>query len=84
MYKADVTVTYKKSVLDPQGNAVLKSLQSLGYQNVEQVRVGKHIEILLEAENAASAQVQLDEMCERLLSNPVIEDYQVSLSEVKQ
>lgn len=83
MYKAVITVNFKKSILDPQGSAVLKALKSLGYNNVEDVRVGKHIEVMLESDNSENAKAQLDEMCSKLLANPVIEDYKVDLAEVQ-
>lgn len=82
MYKAVITITFKKSILDPQGSAVHKALTSLGYQNVEDVRVGKHIEVLLESTSLTEAQDQLKEMCVKLLANPVIEDYFVEVAEV--
>lgn len=83
MYKAIITVNFKKSILDPQGSAVLKALKSLGYQNVEDVRVGKHIEVLLESDSGSEAKQQLEDMCTKLLANPVIEDYCVELAEVQ-
>lgn len=83
MYKAVITVNFKKSILDPQGSAVLKALKSLGYNNVEDVRVGKHIEVMLESDNSENAKAQLEEMCSKLLANPVIEDYKVDLAEVQ-
>jgi phosphoribosylformylglycinamidine synthase len=82
MFKAVITVNFKKSILDPQGTAVLKALNSLGYKNVEDVRVGKHIEVILDSENSDKAKEQLKEMCDKLLANPVIEDYQVEVVEV--
>ncbi|PKM86765.1 MAG: phosphoribosylformylglycinamidine synthase subunit PurS [Firmicutes bacterium HGW-Firmicutes-12] len=82
MFKAVISVNFKKSILDPQGNAVLKALNSLGYQNVEDVRIGKHIEVMLDCENKDKAKEQLNEMCDKLLANPVIEDYQVEVVEV--
>ncbi len=72
----------KKAVLDPQGVAVENSLKALGYDNVEQVRVGKYIELLVQAESRAGAAEQVEEMSRRLLSNPVIEDFCYSLAEV--
>jgi len=83
MYKAIVTITFKKSILDPQGSAVLKALKSLGYQDVQDVRVGKHMEILLDSPSMETALEQLKEMCSKLLANPVIEDYHVDVAEVK-
>jgi len=83
MYKAVITINFKKSILDPQGNAVQKALVSLGYQNVEEVRVGKHIEVKLEGDSIGKAREQVDEMCARLLANPVIEEYYIDVVEVK-
>lgn len=73
----------KKAVLDPQGVAVENSLKALDYDNVEQVRVGKYIELLVQAESRAGAAKQVEEMSRRLLSNPVIEDFCYSLAEVE-
>lgn len=83
MYKAVITITFKKSILDPQGSAVHKALTSLGYQNVQEVRVGKHIEVLLDGTGLEEAREQLKEMCAKLLANPVIEDYIVEVAEVR-
>jgi phosphoribosylformylglycinamidine synthase PurS subunit len=74
MPRVKVYVTLKPSLLDAQGRVVQNALQSLGYHNVEQVRIGKYIEIQMEG-NEANMDRQVKEMCERLLANPVIEDY---------
>lgn len=81
-YHAVITVTFKKSILDPQGNTVHKALKSLGYQDVEDVRIGKHIEVTLESDSKRKAEEQLKEMCDKLLANPVIEDYIIEVTEV--
>ena len=73
--RARVHVTLKKAVLDPQGKAVARSLRELGFGEVEDVRVGKFVEIQLSAATPAEARQRLEEMCRRLLANPVIEDY---------
>lgn len=83
MFKAVVTISLKKSILDSQGNAIHRALRALGYQEVEDVRWGKHLEILLRGEELKEAEIQVEEMCTRLLANPVIEDYQVELVEVE-
>jgi len=70
-----VRTTLKKSVLDPQGSAVAKALNSLGYSNVRDVRVGKFLELNVDARDEAEAKAQAKAMCERLLANTVIEDY---------
>lgn len=75
MYRAEIKVMLKAGVLDPQGKAVQGSLLTLGYGNVASVRVGKLIQLELDAADQADAERQVDEMCRRLLANPVIESY---------
>jgi phosphoribosylformylglycinamidine synthase PurS subunit len=77
--KARITVTLKNGVLDPQGRAIANALHSLGFDNVEDVRQGKLIEVQLKAMDEASAKGELDSMCRQLLANPVIENYRVEL-----
>ncbi len=77
--KAKIYVTPKKAVLDPQGKAVANALHSLGYAAVKEVRIGKYMEVELDGADNAAVQKQLDEMCHRILSNPVIEDYRFEL-----
>ncbi|HYY52793.1 MAG TPA: phosphoribosylformylglycinamidine synthase subunit PurS [Myxococcales bacterium] len=75
--KARVVVTLKKSVLDPQGLAVGRALGSLGFNEVKDVRLGKIIELDLDARDAAEAKKRVQDMCEKLLANTVIEEYRV-------
>ena len=70
-----VVVTLKDGLLDPQGKTVEGALPTLGWDNVSSVRVGKDIEMVVEAPDDAAARAQVTEMAERFLSNPVIEDY---------
>jgi phosphoribosylformylglycinamidine synthase len=77
--KARITVTLKNGVLDPQGRAIAHALHALGFGNVEDVRQGKLIEVQLKASGEAAARGELDAMCQKLLANPVIENYQVEL-----
>ena len=77
---AKIYITLKKDVLDPQGSVIANSLKSLGFNNIEDVRQGKYIEIKLDSENEESANKQLNEMCEKLLANLVIEDYKVEIN----
>ena len=79
MLNAKVFVTLKKGVLDPQGKAVQHSLASVGYTGVEDVRLGKFIEVKLNETDKAKAEVQLKEMCEKLLANTVIEDFSFTI-----
>lgn len=81
-YNAQVYVTLRPSVLDPAGTAVRSSIQHLGYDTVEQVRIGKYIELSLTATDEADATKQLDQICDRLLANPVIEVYRFELTPV--
>jgi len=76
---ARVYVTLKPGVLDPQGKAVARSLAGLGYGEVGEVRIGKMLELKLDATDAAAARARLEEMCQRLLANTVIEDYRIEL-----
>ena len=75
--KAIVTVTLKPDVLDPQGKAIQKASVSLGYQGVASVRQGKMFEIELDAPDEATARRLLEELCDKLLANPVIEDHSI-------
>jgi phosphoribosylformylglycinamidine synthase len=79
-YQAKIYVTLRPSVLDPAGTAVQSSLQHLGYENVEQVRIGKYIELMVTASEEDEARQQLDRMCDQLLANPVIENYRFEIN----
>lgn len=81
-YQARIYVTLRPSVLDPAGTAVRSGLEHLGYDNVEQVRIGKYVELTLTAVDEAAARVQVDRMCDQLLANPVIENYRFELTEL--
>lgn len=84
VYRAEVYVTLRPSVLDPAGTAVRSGLSHMGYDNVSKVRIGKYIELDLTAESKASAQQQLDKICDQLLANPVIENYRIDVFEAAQ
>jgi phosphoribosylformylglycinamidine synthase len=79
--KFEVLVQLKPGLLDPQGKAVEGSLPAMGWTNVTEVRVGRHVELTIEAESEQAAQAQAEEMAQRLLSNPVIEDFQILRAE---
>ena len=83
-YKAKIYVTLRPSVLDPAGAAVRSGLHSLGYETVENLRIGKYLELTFAAPDEAAAREQLDGMCDRLLANPVIEVYRFELAEAAQ
>lgn len=80
MRKVLVHITLKEGVLDPQGKAVQHSLNTLGYDAVKQVRVGKYMELFIEDNEAIEQQVEA--MCAKLLANPVIENYSYTIEEV--
>ncbi|MEM9470557.1 MAG: phosphoribosylformylglycinamidine synthase subunit PurS [Pseudomonadota bacterium] len=77
--KAKVIITLKNGVLDPQGKAIEGALSSLGFSGVDNVRQGKFIELDVAAESADEAQATVEAMCEKLLSNTVIENYRVEV-----
>lgn len=78
-YKAEIKVTLKESILDPQGSAVRKALHSMNYRNVLDVRIGKHIELMLSADDAESAGREAQEIADKLLANPVIENFSLEV-----
>ncbi|MCH2658002.1 MAG: phosphoribosylformylglycinamidine synthase subunit PurS [Dehalococcoidia bacterium] len=80
-YIARIKVTLKELVNDPQGLAVEDGLKTLGFEEISNVRVGKFIEINLNAPNEEMAREQLNEMCKKLLSNIVIENYEFELEQ---
>jgi phosphoribosylformylglycinamidine synthase subunit PurS len=79
--KAKIIITPKKAVLDPQGKTVQSALQHMGYQGIGAVHVGKYLEIELEGNPADKEAVrrQVDDACHKILTNPVIEDYQFEI-----
>ncbi len=79
--KARVHVTLKAGVLDPQGKAVEHALHGLGFDSVQGVRQGKVIELELDETDAERARAGVEQMCEKLLANTVIENYSVELSD---
>lgn len=80
MKTVKVYVTLRKSVLDPQGTAVMGALHTMGYTEVEDVRIGKYLEIQVD-DSERELDVVVKEMCEKLLTNTVIEDYRYDIEE---
>jgi phosphoribosylformylglycinamidine synthase len=78
--KVVVDVMLKPEILDPQGQAVANALPNLGFPPVAGLRIGKHVELEIEADSAAAALEQVEKIAETLLANPVIEDYAVRLA----
>lgn len=81
--KAEIIVTPKQSVYDPQGDAVKRAIHHLGVENVESVRIGKFIELEISGKNVEKTREKLDQISKDLLSNPVIEDYIIKFAEAK-
>ncbi len=83
MYLAKIYVTLKPTVNDPQGLTIKGALHSLGFTGVASVRAGKYMEVKLEGNDQGIAYQQVDEMCKKLLANPVIEDYTFELQRLQ-
>ncbi|WP_020062887.1 phosphoribosylformylglycinamidine synthase subunit PurS [Bacillus sp. 123MFChir2] len=81
MYKVKVYVTLRESVLDPQGTAVKGALHSLSFTEVQDVRIGKYMELTI-GRSVTDIDAMVKEMCEKLLTNVVIEDYRYEVEEV--
>jgi phosphoribosylformylglycinamidine synthase len=80
MYKAKVNITLRKSILDPKGKAAHHALQNLGLTNIEDVRIGKLVEMNIEAASKEEAKTLAETACEKLLANEVMEDFTVEIS----
>ena len=83
MYLAKVYVTLKPTVNDPQGLTIKGGLHMLGFNSVESVRAGKYMEIKLDGTTRAKAEEQVKEMCQKLLANPIIEDFRFEIEEIQ-
>ena len=83
-WEVKIETKLKDGILDPQGKAVKTGLKSLGYENVESVHVGKYMELILDdIENEDKAEDMVIDMCEKLLANPVIEDYKYEITRME-
>jgi len=76
-----ISITLKEDVLDPQGLAIKNSLSSIGFNNINTVKQGKIINIDIKEKDPSKAKIQAKEMCEKLLANTVIEEYQIKLKQ---
>jgi phosphoribosylformylglycinamidine synthase len=81
VHQLEIRVVPRAGLLDPPGKAINHALQSLGYPGVQEVRVGKAIFLRLEADSPEAARARAEEMCRKLLANPVTEDFEVMLLE---
>jgi phosphoribosylformylglycinamidine synthase len=82
MYKANIEVTLRSSILDPQGKAAQHALHNLGFASVDRVRIGKHVELWIDAPSAEEAKKVAEAACAKLLANPVMEDFRIAVEEV--
>ena len=78
--KAKIFITLKEGVLDPQGKAIAQSLTNLGFTGINDVRQGRLIEIEIDKDNKPSAFKEIDQMCQKLLANTVIENYKIEIT----
>ena len=77
MYKVTIKVTLRESILDPQGNAAQHALQTLGFDDVDRVRIGKYVELDVRAGGEEEARAVAERACEKLLANPVMDDFEI-------
>jgi len=80
-FYAEINVMPQKALLDPQGKTVTQNMHNLGFTTVENVRIGKHITLEIEAENKKSAEEKVETTCKKILANPVMESYSFQLKE---
>jgi phosphoribosylformylglycinamidine synthase subunit PurS len=83
MYKVSVYVTPKAGVVDPQGAVVERALPALGHSGVRNIRVGRYITLEAQGDDPVKVKAEADDMCQRLLANPIIEDYRFDVSAVE-
>jgi len=83
-YSVNIKIIPKKAVNDPRGTQVMNGLKNLGYDNLNQVSVGKYIIISISAENEKSCKEMIARACEDFIANPLIEEYEIEISENKQ
>tara|TARA_B100000965_G_scaffold404654_1_gene436107 strand:- start:332 stop:583 length:252 start_codon:yes stop_codon:yes gene_type:complete len=81
-FKAEIDIMPLKALLDPQGKAVTSSLKNLNLSEIENVRIGKHISLEIDAENESVASEKVEEACKKLLANHLMESYEYNLEEI--
>ena len=83
MFKAKVLIKRRPSILDPQGKAVEKGAEHLGIKNIRDTRIGKYIEFTVDTNDKTAAEKEVNDYCTKLLSNPIMEDFEFTLTEFK-
>ena len=81
-FKAEIDIMPLKALLDPQGKAVSSSMKNIGLPEIENVRIGKHITLEIEAESKESASAKVEDACKKLLANQIMEDYKFSIEQL--
>lgn len=79
-FVAEINVMPLKALLDPQGKAVNATLKNSGYKSISNVRIGKHITVELECDSKKEAEKQIEEICKKVLSNPIMESYEFNIT----
>jgi phosphoribosylformylglycinamidine synthase len=82
MLKAEIYITLKETVVDPQGKTVKHALEAIGYKNLEEVRIGKLVVVKLNYQDKKRATEQIEGMCKKLLANPIIENYSYQIKKI--
>jgi len=82
-FKAEINVMPLKALLDPQGKAVAGSMKNIGLPEIQNVRIGKHISLEIDAASKETAQKKVEESCKKLLANPIMEFFEITLEESK-
>ena len=81
-FKAEIDIMPLKALLDPQGKAITSSMQNIGLSEIENVRIGKHITLEIEAENKEVASSKVNEACKKILCNQIMESFEFTLEEI--
>ena len=82
MFLASIRVTLKPTINDPQGQTILSGLNTMGFTSIQSIRMGKYLEIQLDAPDSSTAESQVHEMCNKLLANPIIEDFAFEVTDL--
>lgn len=78
-FEAEIRITPRRGILDPEGETIARALSNLGYEGVEEVRAGRLVRITVASESEEAARASVTRMCEELIANPIIEDYEVRI-----
>ncbi|MCK9255073.1 MAG: phosphoribosylformylglycinamidine synthase subunit PurS [Bacteroidales bacterium] len=81
-FLAQINIMPQKALLDPQGKAVMSSAKKIGFDTVNNIRIGKHIEVEIEAKDKQNAADLIDDLCKKILTNPIVESYNFNLFEI--